>query len=79
MGLEQFLIDKIPKKSNFTGFIRSLREERLKHYYTTPALIYCCVIAVVYWRGFKCDYNCTLKNILCVFFKCQNKQLNITD
>lgn len=38
---------------NSSGFLGNLWEKRLKHQYTTPALFYCCFIALPCWRRFK--------------------------
>lgn len=50
LGPGQFQIGKILIKPNFTGFFQELT---IKHHYSTPAFLYCCVIMVPYWSNFQ--------------------------
>lgn len=47
-----FWIGKISDESKFAGFFQELMKKMLEYYYTTPVLIFCCVIAILYWRRF---------------------------
>lgn len=49
MRTEQFWIEQIQDKPNFTSIFGKLQEQ---HHYSTPALLYGYVIAVLYCRQF---------------------------
>lgn len=53
MRTEPFWIDKIQDKPNFASIFGKLQEQHLKYHYSTPALLYGYVIAVLYCRHFK--------------------------
>lgn len=49
---EQFWIEQIQDKPNFTRISGKLQEQHVKYHYSTPALLYGYAIAVLYCRQF---------------------------
>lgn len=76
IGPGKFQVGKILDKPKSKGFFGNFQYKFLKYHYTTPALLYCYVIAVPYKRHFQIQKLCTLKYTMLLFL---NKHLTVAD